>query len=34
VPIGTIVTSVGARHDGYPRVKGGGLILGVGRLQD
>jgi hypothetical protein len=29
-----IVISIGARHDSYLRVKGGGLILGVGRLQD
>jgi hypothetical protein len=29
-----IVTSIGARYNSYPRVKRGGLILGVGRLQD
>jgi hypothetical protein len=29
-----LVTSVGTRHDSHPRVKGGGLILGMGRLQD
>jgi hypothetical protein len=26
------VINIGARYNNYPRVKGGGLILGVGRL--